>query len=275
MSDVDHIRVEDIAKAVPDGALLGVPADYSGAPMAATRALIARGARELRLYCLPQTTIQGDMLIGAGCVAQDEAAAVTMGEYGLAPCFGRACETGGIDMRDSTCPALHTQLQAVEKGVPFMPMRGLIGSDIARHRPDWRTVQNPFADDADEIVLLPATPLDVTIFHAPFADLRGNVFIGRRRELATLAHASREVFVTVEKIVDADLFETEATAAGALPAFNLSAIAVAENGAWPVGLTDVYPPDAAELRRYSTMARTEAGFADYLAGLGLAARPAA
>jgi glutaconate CoA-transferase subunit A len=275
MSDVDHIRVEDIASAVPDGALLGVPADYSGAPMAATRAVIARCTRGLRLYCLPQTTIQGDMLIGAGCVAEVEAAAVTMGEYGLAPCFGRACEGGAIDMHDSTCPALHTQLQAVEKGVPFMPMRGLIGSDIARHRPDWRTVQNPFADEPDQIVLLPATPLDVTILHAPFADARGNVFIGRRRELATLAHASREVFVTVEKIVDTDLFDTEATAAGALPAFNLSAIAIAENGAWPVGLTDVYPPDAAELRRYARMARTEAGFAEYLAGLGLAARPAA
>ena len=275
MSDVDHIRVEDVAKAVPDGALLGVPADYSGAPMAVTRALIARRARGLRLYCLPQTTIQGDMLIGAGCVAAVESAAVTMGEYGLAPCFSRAVESGGIDMRDSTCPALHTQLQAVEKGVPFMPMRGLIGSDIARHRPDWRTVQNPFAEVADEIVLLPATPLDVTVFHAPFADARGNVFIGRRRELATLAHASREVFVTVEKVVDTDLFESEATAAGALPAFNLSAIAVAENGAWPVGLTDVYPPDGAELRRYARMARTEAGFNEYLEGLGLAARPAA
>ena len=275
MTDVDHIRVEDIARAVPDGALLGIPADYSGAPMAATRALIARGTRGLRLYCLPQTTIQGDMLIGAGCVAEVEAAAVTMGEYGLAPCFSRAVEGGAIAMRDSTCPALHTQLQAVEKGVPFMPMRGLIGSDIARHRPDWRSVHNPFGDRPDEIMLLPATPLDVVIFHAPYADARGNVFIGRRRELATLAHAAREVFVTVEKVVDTDLFETEAMAAGALPAFNVSAIAVAENGAWPVGLTDIYPPDAAELRRYARMARTEAGFAEYLAGLGLAARPAA
>jgi glutaconate CoA-transferase, subunit A len=275
MSDVDHILVEEMASAVPDGALLGIPADYSGAPMAFTRALIARRARGLRLYCLPQTTIQGDMLIGAGCVAEVEAAAVTLGEYGLAPCFSRAVEGGTIAMRDSTCPALHTQLQAVEKGVPFMPMRGLIGSDITRFRPDWRVMQNPFSEAPDEIVLLPATPLDVTVLHAPFADRRGNVFIGRRRELATLVHASREVFVTVEKIVDTDLFEAEASAAGALPAFYVTALAVAGNGAWPVGLTDVYPPDGVELRRYAQMARTEAGFAEYLAGLNLAARPAA
>jgi glutaconate CoA-transferase subunit A len=136
-------------------------------------------------------------------------------------------------------------------------------------------VQNPFSEEQDDIMLLPARPLDVTVFHAPYADRQGNVFIGRRRELATLAHASREVFVTVEKIIDTDLFETEATAAGALPAFNVTALAVAGNGAWPLGLQDIYPPDAAELRRYVRMARTEAGFAEYLAEQGLAARSAA
>ena len=186
MDSVDHMRVEEIAEAVPDGALLGVPADYSGVPMAVTRALVARGAKGLRLYCLPLTTMQGDMLIGAGCVAEVEAAAVTMGEYGLAPSFSRAFEGGEIAMRDSTCPALHAQLRAVESGVPFMPLRGLIGSDIERHRPDWRTIQNPFSEDPDPVVLLPARPLDVTVFHAPYADSEGNVFIGRQRELATL-----------------------------------------------------------------------------------------
>jgi len=275
MTGVDHISVEEIAAAVPDGALLGVPADYSGVPMAVTRALIARGARDLRLYCLPMTTIQGDMLIGADCVAAIETAAVTMGEYGLAPCFSRAVEVGAIEIRDSTCPALHTQLQAVEKGVPFMPLRGLIGSDIEAHRPDWHRIGNPFSNEDDPIIVLPARPLDVTVFHAPHADAMGNVFIGRQRELASLAYASNTVFATVEKIVDGDLFASEATAAGALPAFYFSGIAVAERGAWPVGLTDVYPPDGDELRRYVAGARTQAGFAEYLAALGLSARTAA
>ena len=87
MDDFDRLTLTEIAEAIPDGSLLGVPADYSGVPMAATRALIARGARDLRLFCLPYTTIQGDMLIGAGCVDSVEAAAVTLGEHGLAPRF--------------------------------------------------------------------------------------------------------------------------------------------------------------------------------------------
>lgn len=274
MSAFDHMRVEEIAEAIPDGTLLGVPADYSGVPMAVTRALIARGVKDLSLYCLPLTTMQGDMLIGAGCVSGVEAAAVTMGEYGLAPCFSRAIEGAAIAMQDSTCPALHTQLQAVEKGVPFMPLRGLIGSDIAAHRPDWQIIDNPF-DQTDPVMVLPARPLDVTVFHAPYADAQGNVYIGRQRELATLVYASRQVFVTVEKFIDGDLYESEATAAGALPAFYFSGIAEAANGAWPLGLTDVYEADGEELRRYVQAARTPDGFAAYLADHGLAERTAA
>lgn len=275
MSDVDHMRVEEIAEAVPDGALLGVPADYSGVPMAFTRALIARGAQGLRLYCLPLTTMQGDMLIGAGCVVGVEAAAVTMGEYGLAPCFSRAFEGGMLDMQDSTCPALHAQLQAVERGTPFMPLRGLLGSDIAANQPDWRVISNPFSNEEDPVVLLPARQLDVTVFHAPYADSVGNVFIGRQRELATLTHGAKQTFVTVEKIIDGDLFESEATAAGALPAFYVSGIAEAPKGAWPLGLTDHYDPDAEALRAYVSAARSEAGFAQYLAEHGITARSAA
>jgi glutaconate CoA-transferase subunit A len=275
MDEFNRMTLEQVAEAIPDGALLGVPADYSGVPMAATRALIARGARDLRLYCLPLTTIQGDMLIGAGCVASLEAAAVTLGEYGLAPRFTEAAINGTFEMRDSTCPALHSQLQATEKGVPFMPLRGVIGSDIAAHRPDWQVINSPFGNAPDPILLLPAVKLDVALFHAAYADREGNVFIGRRRELATLVHAASKVLVTVEKIVDTSLYESEATAACALPAFYIDGIAVAENGAWPCGLTDVYPPDVEAIRAYAEAAKTQAGFANYLTEFGLEPRSAA
>jgi glutaconate CoA-transferase subunit A len=275
MDEFNRMTLEQVAEAIPDGALLGVPADYSGVPMAATRALIARGARDLRLYCLPLTTIQGDMLIGAGCVASLEAAAVTLGEYGLAPRFTEAAINGTFEMRDSTCPALHSQLQATEKGVPFMPLRGVIGSDIAAHRPDWQVINSPFGNAPDPILLLPAVKLDVALLHAAYADREGNVFIGRRRELATLVHAASKVLVTVEKIVDTSLYESEATAACALPAFYIDGIAVAENGAWPCGLTDVYPPDVEAIRAYAEAAKTQAGFADYLTEFGLEPRSAA
>src|SRR5271169_4520775 len=133
---------------VTDGCLLAVPRESSGVAMAATRALIRRGVKRLHLVALPTSTLQADLLIGAGCIATLETSAVSLGEFGPAPRFSAAILAGAIRMMDATCPALHAQFQAAEKGVPFMPLRGLIGSDVLAHRPDWKVADNPFGQDA-------------------------------------------------------------------------------------------------------------------------------
>ena len=166
-------------------------------------------------------------------------------------------------MRDATCPALHAQLQAAEKGVPFMPLRGLIGSDVLAHRPDWKVADNPFGNN-DPIVLLPALTPDVALFHAPMADRFGNVFIGTQRELVVMAHAARKTVVTVEKIYDGDLLRNPLFAAGSLPGFYVEAVAVEPRGAWPLPLPDYYVIDAAHMSEYAQLAATTEGFADYL-----------
>ena len=96
MKQFDELTLSDIVDEVKDGDLVGIPADYSGVPMKFTKELIKRGVRDLKLYCLPLTTIQGDMLIGSGCVSEIEAAAVTLGEFGLAPRFSEAVEAGKL-----------------------------------------------------------------------------------------------------------------------------------------------------------------------------------
>ncbi len=133
-----------------------------------------------------------------------ETSAVSLGEFGPAPRFTAAIKAGSIRMLDATCPALYAALQATEKGVPFMPLRGLIGSDVLANRPDWTVVDNPFGKN-DPIVLLPALKPDVALFHAPMADRDGNVWIGRQRDLAALAHAAQTTIVTVERIEDNNL----------------------------------------------------------------------
>jgi len=70
--------------------------------------------------------------------------------------------------------------------------------------------------------------------------------------------------VTVEDVRDVDLLASEETAAGTLPAIYLSHAAVAQRGAWPCGLWDLYPTDEAHFRRYGELARTAGGFARYL-----------
>ncbi|HEX3502978.1 MAG TPA: CoA-transferase [Xanthobacteraceae bacterium] len=258
------IRSLDEALApITDGCVLAVPRETSGVAMVATRALIRRGIKQLHLITLPTSTLQADLLIGAGAIATLETSAVSLGEFGPAPRFNAAVLAGTIRMLDATCPALHAQFQAAEKGVPFMPLRGLIGSDVLAHRPDWKVVDNPFGNN-DPIVLLPALVPDVVLFHAPMADRHGNVFIGIQRELVALAHAARKTVVTVEKIHDGDLLRDPVLAAGTLPGFYVEAIAVEPRGAWPLPLPDHYPIDAAHMSEYARLAATPEGFAQYL-----------
>ena len=253
-----------IARTVPDGSLVALPPDYSLPAMEVVRALIRRGARNLRLVGVPVLGLSADLLIGAGCVAEIETSAVSLGEAGLAPRFTEAVESGAIRVKDATCPMIHAALQAAEKGVPFMPLRGVLGSDLVKHRPDWRVIDNPMADASDPIILAPALEPDIALFHARWADRAGNVWLGRRRELVTIAHASRATYVTYESLREGDMLEDEVLAPGVLSSVYVTGVAHAPRGAWPLGALDEYPIDDAHLAAYARAAKTRAGFARYL-----------
>lgn len=231
--------------------------------MEVVRALIRKKAKNLKLLGVPILGMCADLLIGAGCVAEVETSAVSLGEAGLAPRFTEAAEKGEIKVTDATCPAIHTALQAAEKGVPFMPTRGVLGSDLIKNRPEWKVVANPMNEN-DEILVVPAISPDIALFHARWADEAGNVWVGRRRELATIAHASREVFVTYEEKKQGDMLEDELLAPGVVSSVYVSATARAERGAWPLGVPGLYGIDDAHLAHYAKAAKTREGFQRYL-----------
>ena len=100
--------VDDAIAAIPDGAMVVVPREVAGVPMEATRALIRRGVKRLHLVALPTSTLQADMLIGAGCVETLETSAVSLGEFGPAPRFtaailGRHDPHEGRDLPGALC----------------------------------------------------------------------------------------------------------------------------------------------------------------------------
>lgn len=264
MADAIRSSVEELAAMVPDGAQIAVPPDYSGVAMELTRALVRRGVKNLHLVCVPVTGLQGDMLIGACAVSTIETSAVTLGEFGGAPRFRAALKAGTLKVKDATCPAVHAAIQAGQKGIPYMPLRGMIGSDILANRDDWLVQQNPFSADEDPIVLLPALRPDFAIFHGLKADRQGNVYLGIRRELFAMAGAARQSLVTVEEIVEGNLLEDEATAAGTLPSIYVGGVAEARRGAWPLPFWNEYGTDDAHMQGYVAAARSEEGFAGYL-----------
>jgi glutaconate CoA-transferase subunit A len=249
-------RAEDLAARIPDGALLALPPDYSLVAMEVVRALIRKKIRGLRLLGVPILGMSADLLIGAGCVAEIETSAVSLGEAGLAPRFTEAVEKNLIKVKDATCPAVHAGLQASEKGVSYMPVPGIGSSDLMKERKDWIR--------QGEVVLVPAIKPDIALFHARWADEAGNVWVGRRRELATAAHAAKQTFVTYEEQKTGDMLEDELLAPGVVSSIYISATAQTPRGAWPLAVPGLYGIDDTHVSQYAKAAKTREGFQRYL-----------
>lgn len=259
----NYLGLAELVKLIPSGSMMAVPKDESGVALAATRALLRHGVKDLHLLCVPTSGIQADLLIGAGCVATLESGAVTLGELGAAPRFVAAVKQGLLNLKDSTCPAIYAALQASEKGIPFMPLRGVIGSDVIKHRLDWKLLDNPFADDEDPLLLLPAIQPDVAVFHAQLGDAYGNVWVGNRRECILLAHAATASLVTVEERVSYNLMEDDRLVAGVIPPLYIKGRSHVPRGAWPLGMNGYYESDLLHLKEYVAAAKSDEGFAAY------------
>ena len=254
---------EDLASLVPDGAFLALPPDYSMPAMAVVRALVLEKKKNLKLLGVPVLGMCADLLIGAGCVREVESSAVSLGEAGLAPRFSEAAEKGEIVVRDATCPAVHTALQASEKGVPFMPLRGILGSELLDGRDDWKVLQNPFAATEDPILYVRAIAPDIALSTRTGPTKRATSGSAGAARLATIAHAARQTFVAFEELRAGDMLEDELLAPGVISATYISAAAPAKRGAWPLGVAGVYGIDDAHLAHYARAARTR-GFQRYL-----------
>lgn len=258
--------LNDIAESIPDGAKLALAPEYNGCgcALSVVRSLINRSPKNLHLIGVPALGLQADLLIGINAVSTVECAAVSLGEEGLAPRFSEAIKKGSIKILDATCPAIHGALQASEKGVPFMPMRGVLGTDLLKNRPDWIVINNPFHETNDPIILMPALKPDIALFHASLADREGNVWVGVHKELVTLAHASNKTLVSFEYFYEGNLLDDERYAAGTIPSIYVTEIAQVKRGAWPIALPKYYPRDGRHIRKYRDMALSVDGFQQYL-----------
>jgi glutaconate CoA-transferase, subunit A len=158
---------------------------------------------------------------------------------------------------------MFSMVQAGSMGLPFVAVRGLIGSDILKHRPDLRPIQSPFNADEQVVVACPIRP-EVAVFHALKADPWGNAISPFFREDPVMARASRRVIVTAEEIVDRPLTLKEAVPNTFIPAIDVDAVAHVPRGAHPGGLGDLYEADHAHILEYLEAAKEEKSFQGYL-----------
>jgi glutaconate CoA-transferase, subunit A len=146
-------------------------------------------------------------------------------------------------------------------GVPYVPVIGLVGTDLLKRRDDMVLAPDPFGEGKVSVVARAMRP-DVAVFHVDKADRQGNVSCGYDAEAVILAEASAHVIVTAEEIVDR---VTASNAVGTfIPSILIDSVVHAPYGAHPGGMAGRYTPDADAMRDYVTASAHDASFADYL-----------
>ena len=172
-------KLTDLADAVrrhvPDGSRVALGCALEPAiPFAFAYELVRRERRDLRLVG-PISDIAFDLLIGAGCVAEIDAAWIGNVSAGLAHCYRRAMEEGvprHLTVRDHSNFSIGLALLAGALGSPYIPTRSLLGSDLARANGTFREADSPF--DGSKVLLIPAIEPDVTVIAVQRSDADGN-----------------------------------------------------------------------------------------------------
>ena len=158
---------------------------------------------------------------------------------------------------------MNSMVQAGSMGVPFVAVRGLLGTDILKNRPDLQVIPNPFHSQEKVVVAQPIRP-DVAVFHALKADRRGNTLTPGLRDDLMMARAARRVVVTAEEITDQELKVGDGVNNTFLPAIDVDLVVHVPWGAHPCACGPLYNRDDAHLQEYIKAAQDEKTFKNYL-----------
>jgi glutaconate CoA-transferase, subunit A len=250
---VDKRRsLSEAAQLIQSGNIVALGGGLCGRlPMALVREMIRLDRHDLHLVGSAHS-IDVDMLVAAGSVAVCEESYVGFEQdLGLAPAFRLAATSGTIEVRESCCATILTQLRAAEMGVPFLPVRGIKGTGISSLHPEYGQIECPFTGET--LTAVPPLVPDVACIHAPLGDRYGNLHIDQPFVLdERFASASTRVVATVESVESP---EDVAAAGIVVPGHLVTAVAEVPFGAHPSSCYPQYAYDRVHLRTYLDAAK--------------------
>lgn len=250
-------------------------------PMAAVHEIIRQKINKLHLYA--HSNGQGvDELIGAGCVTRLEIAYAGNGLFS-STCirFKKAVQNGDLAVEDYSNFQMTLRFMAGAMGVPFLPTRSGLGSDIIRRwgfDPELRQndprlagkkihiMDNPFNMSAktDNIVLVPAITPDVTIIHTQQAEKGGTARInGLTFADVEQVKAARHVIITCERLLENGALR-DCSDHNQIPPFCVDAVVPVSMGAYPTACYGCYDYDPSYLKRYADAAQDDLSFRHHL-----------
>ena len=198
------ISLAEAAALVPDGASVGIGGStLSRTPMAMIWALIRAGRKDLS--CARSiTSSEGELLFAAGTSRHILTSWFSQGiVWGVSRVMRLYTESNRARFEEWSHLAVGLRFRAGAMGVPFLPMRSMMGSDVIGELPDTRQIDCPFT--GEKLVLVPALNPDFALIHVQRCDAYGNAQIdGLPFMDLDLAMAANRVILTTERVVSND-----------------------------------------------------------------------
>ena len=245
---------------VSDGATVGIGGQTIGrCSMALVHEIVRQGKKDLTLVGCSMS-ISMDIMVGAGLVKRTEFGTGNLERYGTTFRWRRAIEEGRLEIEDYSHLAMASRFLAGSLGLPFMPSKSLLGTDILNAKSvdgdkPFALMDNPW-NEGEPVVLLPALNPDVSIVHAQKADQMGNVIIeGFTTHEPEMVRASNSVIISCEELVDTDTFRRDPDRT-TIPYIFVDAVVVQPWGAYPTSTHRYYEHDDGHLRHYQECARS-------------------
>jgi len=220
--------------------------------MSLVRELVRQGRRHLRL--VGQGLQDVDFLVASGMV---DAMDITYNAYevhGLSNVLRRAAEKKGLKLCEWSNAGIAWRFKAAAMGVPFLPIRSMLGTDTFR-RSAGKMATDPYT--GDKVMLLPALVPDCGIIHVHKADKHGNCMLeGISGFALELARASKRLIVSAEEIIDSDVIR-RFPERNVIPYFLVDAVVHAPYGSLPGEMPGIYGRDEDEILEFLSASRSE------------------
>ena len=243
---------EAISTFIQDGDLVGIGGlSFWRKPISACREIIRQNKKDLTL-CTFVGGLEIDMLIAGGCISEVRSCFVGMEIFGMAPHYRKAAESGSIKLSEESEATIALGLRASYLKVPFMPLKGIIGTDMPKVRNDIKQIEDPLGSGT-QVMAVPKIDLDVAILHVPYADELGNGNIAGAVWMdADMAKTAKKTIVVCEKLVETEDIRYLPGKAQ-LPMQTTSAVVKIPFGAHPTSCYDRYTFDALHIQEYLKM----------------------
>lgn len=259
------MSLEEAAALVQDGDHIALGGcTLSRTPMAMVWAVI-RAKKKGLTVSRSITSTEGDLLFGSGASKHILTSWFSQGiVWGVSKVMRHYTENKMAHFEEWSHMAIGLRYRAGAMGVPFMPTRSMMGSDVAERLDELREIECPFT--GDKLFLLPALNPDVAFIHVQRADAYGNAQMdGLPFMDADIAMAANRVILTTERIVSNDQIR-RAPDQTKIPFIVVDAVVEVPFGCAPHECYGMYEPFLPHLDHYAELTRTdpEAGVKEYI-----------